>query len=221
MKKLVLLTLLAMSVSPVYAQNIFNLNHHDNLVYSRIGIEPTYVLAVGYMKSFDLPSVNRNLVAYGEVSSPLQLIRSTNYEAKMGVIANLLKYKRFGVTYGLNVSTGHVETKNFSSQKMAFANKLLAGYFSDSWYLAFSGEHEHLFANRITHTEYYRDYIFPEAKDGWYKGAGGNIQLGLEAGFRLVERVDIRFELKVPRSEYFNSYYGSPANLTLAVGYIF
>lgn len=205
----------------INAQNIFNLDEKDKAVYSRLGIEPTYVFALGYMQSFQLKAINRNAVAYGELSSPIKDFGINNYEVKAGGILNVVKWKNIGVTYNLNFSTGKVQTKNFSSQKYAFGNKLCLGSFQDKWFIALGGEYEKIFANKITHTEYYRDFIFPEAIDGWYNGAGGNIQLGLEAGLTIKEILDLRVEFKVPRSERFNSYNGSPGHINLTVAFRF
>ena len=208
-------------IQNIKAQNTFNIQEINRSVYSRFGIEPTYHLALGFRQSFPIKKIKRNAVLYGELSSPVKGIGGSNYEVKTGGILNVLKLNSFGISYHLNFSTGHVKTKNFDSQKFAFSNKLLAGYFSDKWYLAFSGEYEKVMSNKIIHTQYYRDYIFPEAKDGWYKSAGGNIQLGIEVGTTIKGIIDIGFDLKVPKSERFNSYNGSPANANLSTAYRF
>ncbi len=221
MKKIISFLILIAFNQSIYSQNTFNLKEKSNTVYGRFGIEPTYVLGIGYLHSFKLDKINRNLTLFGEVSSPTKIFGYKNYETKLGGILNVIEHKGFGLTYNLNFSMGHVETKNFDSQKFAFANKLLLGYFNRKWYLAFSGEHEKIFANKIKHSQYYRDFIFPEAKDGWYKGAGGNIQLGIETGTTIKECLDLRFEFKIPKSEKFDSYNGSPVNVNLTVGYRF
>lgn len=221
MKKILSLIIAIALFQTTNAQNIFKHTEKRNVAYGRFGIEPTYVFAAGYMHFFNLQKSDKNIVVFGEVSSPTRMFGTKNYEIKFGGIVNAIKHMSFGITYNLNFSTGHVETKNFHSQKYAFANKLLLGYFENRWYIAFAGEYEKIFANNITHTQYYRDFVFPEAKDGWYNGAGGNIQLGIETGFVIKKMVEVRIEIKVPKSEKFNSYNGSPANVNLTIGYRF
>ncbi len=221
MKNLLAVILTLMCIHFSYSQNILNIEERNKTVYSKFGIEPTYVLAVGYMHSFSLEKINRKFVLFGEMSSPTKLFGVKNYEAKLGGMINLIEHKGFGINYHLNFSTGHVETKNFDSQKMAFANKLFLGYFKRKWYITITGEYEKIYANKIVHSEYYRDFIFPEAKDGWYNGAGGNFQFGIETGITIKEYLDIQLEIKMPVSEKFDSYNGSPAHLNLLLGYRF
>lgn len=219
MKKIIVILIVMAFTQTINAQNTFNIKDKNNAVYVRYGIEPTFVFAAGYMHSIRLDALKRNIAVFGEVSSPTNIFGFKNYEVKAGGIINVVKWKGLGISYNLNFSTGHVQTKNFGSQKYAFGNKLLIGFFKNKWHFAFTGEHEKIFANKITHEQYYRDYIFPEAKDGWYKGAGGNIQLGIETGTTIKERVDIRLEIKIPKSEKFNNYFGSPANINLITAY--
>lgn len=221
MKHIVAILITVLFCQAINAQNIFNMEKKNKAIYSRFGIEPTYVFAIGYMQAFDLKSINRKVLTYGDLSSPTKMFGIKNYEAKAGGVIEAISWKGIGVTYNLNFSTGHVQTKNFGSQKFSFGNKLSCGYYKDKWYLAFIGQYEKIIANNLTHTQYYRDYVFPEAKDGWYKGAGGNIQFGLETGFTLKEYLDIRFELKLPKSEKFDSYNGSPAHTNLTIAYRF
>lgn len=221
MKKIIVFIVAFIWMQNINAQNVFNFKNKEKSVYGSFGIEPTYNLTLGYLQCFKVEKIKRNIIFFGEISSPLKAIGLKNYEAKSGGITDLLKLKSFGISYALNVSTGHVQTKNFGSQKYAFSNKLLVGHFTNKWFVAFSGEYERIFANRITHTTYYRDYIFPEAKDGWYKGAGGNIQLGIETGVTVKETIDITFDFKIPKSEKFNRYNGSPVHTNLSLGYRF
>ena len=107
MKKIVILLTVIMWGQNINAQNIFNFQNKEKLVYGQFGIEPTYNLAIGYMQCFSLKKVKRNIVVYGEIGSSLKMIGLKNYEAKVGGILDLLKVNSFGVTYDLNFSTGH------------------------------------------------------------------------------------------------------------------
>ncbi len=75
--------------------------------------------------------------------------------------------------------------------------------------------------NRIEHTAFYRTTYYEDAEDGWYKGAGGMFQFGIESGGTIKEKYDIHFEIKLPFTEKFNSYGGSPFHVNLGLGYRF
>jgi hypothetical protein len=63
--------------------------------------------------------------------------------------------------------------------------------------------------------------LVPETVDGWYIGAGGSWQLGLEFGFTIRQLFDLEIDMKVPRSEKFNGYYGSPFHGNVTLGFRF
>lgn len=220
MKKIYTIIIAFLFIQNLGAQNMFNLNETKNITYLRYGIEPTIVFAVGHMHVFNINGINRNLAVLGEFSRP-QKSFGNNYELKTGGIMPVVQLRDWGFTFQLNFSTGHVETKNFESQKIAFDYALNLGLYKEKWYLSLVGEYENIMANKITNSQYYRDYAYPEAKDGWYKGAGGNVQFGLETGFTIKQRFDVNFDLKVPFSEKFNSYNGSPAHTNVTLGYRF
>ena len=223
MKKIILSFLLIMSViCSINAQHLFNWGEKRNLTYLKYGIEPTFVLTGGYSRNFPIKITNPStLFVFGEVSSPTRLLGIKNYECKIGSMLPILKKDNFGVTFMLNLSTGHVDTKNFSSQKFALGHKTLTGIFKTNWHLGFVVEYEYIMVNYIKNSDYYKYYIFPEAKDGWYKGAGGNFNLGFEYGYTFSNKIELNADFKIPRSMTFKSFYGSPAHLNVRLGYRF
>jgi hypothetical protein len=205
-----------------FSQNLFNLENKNQKGYLKYGIEPTLVVGLGYLHSFPFSFANRKVLAvFGEISSPTKMIGLKNYEAKLGGMVPVVKKGFFGITYQLNFSTGHVETKNFTSQKIATGNKVLVGVFKPKWHLSFVTEFEYVMVNHIKNSEYYKKFIYPEAQDGWYRGAGGSFNLGIEYSYTYRDRFDVMFDFKIPRSMNFNSFYGSPAHTNIHFAYRF
>ncbi len=58
-------------------------------------------------------------------------------------------------------------------------------------------------ATRITHTDWYRTYFYPDAKDGWYSGTGGTIHYGLTGGVTL-GRTELMTRAGFLKTEQFN-----------------
>ncbi|UCH13009.1 MAG: hypothetical protein JSV22_07805 [Bacteroidales bacterium] len=202
------------------AQNILNHNRTNKIIHLRYGLEPTAVIAGGYTHIFSADKINRQIALFGEINNPTRkIIGISNYEFKTGCIIPAVKVKNWAIMYALNLSTGRVKTQILKSHKFAVVNKLQLGLFQGKWYFSLTGEYEKNIANRITHSEYYLETIYPDVKNGRYKGADGYIQLGIETGFTVKGKIDVNFDFKSPFSEKFNSYNGSPGHINLTIGY--
>ena len=82
-------------------------------------------------------------------------------------------------------------------------------------------KYEKNFVNKLTHTQTFRDQYYEGAVDGWYKGGGGTFQFGVAGGMTFMEKVDVHLEIKLPVTEKFNNYAGSPLHVNLGLGYRF
>lgn len=216
MKKIFCLVFLFINIQ-VNSQNLIELNNTKQAIKINYGIEPTYVFGLQYRYAKEFTEKFK-IVSFVESNSPIRIFGLKNYEAKMGIYIPYLFINNCGILYEGNISTGHVETKNFNSQKIAFLNRIYFGIYKEKWHFHFGLAHEHIYANKIKHSNYYREFIYNDAKDGWYKGAGGNFQLGIEYGYVFKQKFETAIEFKIPKSEKWNSYYGSPAHINLNFG---
>lgn len=224
MKKIeIILTSLSLIVSiQLTAQTvIFNDNTIKNNVYIRTGIEPASMIAFGYQRNLNLKFIKPTITTFAEWNFSAFRFSPKNSELKMGGIAPLFQKKNFKIVNDLNLSAGSVSTLHFESKKFAIADEIAFGFYKPKWFLALTAEYEKIYLNHIEHTDFYRENYFEGAVDGWYKGGGGMFQYGLETGRTFYQKYDIHVELKVPFTEKFNSYGGSPAHLNLAIGYRF
>jgi hypothetical protein len=87
--------------------------------------------------------------------------------------------------------------------------------------MAFTAEYKKIYLNHIEHTDFYKETYYKDVVDGWYKGAGGMFQFGIEGGYTFMDKIDAHVELKLPFTEKFNSYGGSPMHVNLGIGYRF
>ena len=55
----------------------------------------------------------------------------------------------------------------------------------------------------VTHSEWYRTYFYADAKDGWYRDAGGTVHYGLVAGLT-VGRAELLVRYGALRTEALN-----------------
>ena len=81
MKKLVyILLVLALQAKFTSAQGVFNkMQAGDQKVYLNIGYDPTITTTLGYGRSFELKSINRNLTLTIDYTLPVFLIDFKHY----------------------------------------------------------------------------------------------------------------------------------------------
>lgn len=206
----------------IQGQTILNRDTpHRNRAYLRAGIDPASMLTFGYERNCDTWFLKGKLTSYTEWSTSAFRLAWKNSELKSGVVFPLLGENSFMIVNNINISAGSISTHNFDSKKFAAAIEMAAGLYKKSWFMAATSEYEKICLNDIENTDFYRVTYYEDARDGWYKGAGGMVQFGLEGGISLQSRYDIHLEIKKPFTEQFNSYGGSPLHVRLGFGYRF
>jgi len=192
-----------------------------NRVYLKVGIEPTTMVTFGYQHSFSSEFLNRTINAFAEWKVPVYKFNLKNSELKIGGIIPLLEKGNFKIINNLNFSFGGVSTRHFSSKRLAIADELSIGMYKNNWFVAATFEYEKILLINLQHTDFYKESYYPDAKDGWYKGTGGMFQVGIQGGLTIKEKYDVKLEAKMPFTEKFNNYGGSPLHANLAFGYRF
>jgi len=208
------------TIGPLSAQSIIN-NDPDikNRVYLRAGIEPATMLTLGYERKFHLSFLAQDLVTFAEYGVSVANLKNADFKA--GGILPVFQRRNFMIINNLNVSAGALSAKNFDSNRFAIADELAFGIYKPKWFVAMTAEYEKIVFTRIEHRDFYRETYYEDAVDGWYKGAGGMFQFGIETGRTFAGRYDVHLEFKMPFTEQFNAYGGSPAHMNIGLGYRF
>lgn len=219
-KTIIIAIALLVTVNQLSAQTIINNDTTiNNRVYLRAGIDPATMLTIGYERKCDISFLKPDIVTYAELGSSIANFK--NSEFKVGGIIPIFEKRNFKIIFNVNLSAGHLSAKNFDSKKFALADELAFGIYKQKWFFALTAEYETIFLNYIEHTNFYKETYYEDAVDGWYNGAGGMWQFGLEVGKTFKQRYDLHLEIKMPFTEKFNSYGGSPAHINLCLGYRF
>ncbi len=219
-KAIIIALTLLFTLNQLSAQTIINNNPDiNNRVYLRTGIEPATMLTLGYERKFDFGFLNQNIVGFVEFGS--SVANFSNNDFKVGGILPVFEKGKFKIVNNLNVSAGSMSAKNFDSKRFAAADELAFGIYSEKRFVALTVEYENIFLNKIEHSDFFKETYFEDAVDGWYKGAGGRFQFGVEGGVTLKKKLDVHLEVKLPFTEKFNSYRGSPMHLNMGIAYRF
>ena len=218
--KIIIIAVLLVTVNQLSAQTIINNDTTiKNRVYLRAGIDPATMLTFGYERKFDISFLKQDIVTYAEWG--FSIANFKNSDLKIGGILPVFEKRNFKIINNLNVSAGSLSAKNFDSKKFAVADEVAFGFYRKASFIAITAEYEKIYLNKIEHTDFYRETYYENAEDGWYKGAGGMFQFGIEGGVTIQEKYDIHLEIKMPYTEKFNSYGGSPMHVNLGLGYRF
>ncbi len=219
-KSIIIAMTLLFTLNQLSGQTIIN-NDPDvyNRVYLRTGIEPATMLTLGYERKFDVGFLNQNIVGYAEFGS--SVANFSNNDFKVGGILPVFGKGKFKIVNNLNLSVGSMSAKNFDSKRFAAADEVAFGIYGEKRFVAFTTEYEKIFLNKIEHTDFYKETYYEDVVDGWYKGAGGRFQIGIEGGFTVKKRLDTHLEVKLPFTEKLNSYGGSPMHVNLGIAYRF
>lgn len=221
MQKLIIIIACLFAIFKMSAQTIVNDFSTNNKAYIRYGVEPTVMLTFGYQHNSSLGMKDKVLTTYGEWSSSVYRFGFKNSELKIGGIIPVFQRGNFKIVNNLGLSAGNTTNKHFEAGKFAVSDEIALGRYKNKWFIAATVEYEKIYLNHIEHTDFYRTTYYEDAQDGWYKGAGGMLQPGIEGGITLKQRVDIHLEIKVPLTEKFNGYGGSPFHVNLGVAYRF
>ena len=221
MRYLITAIMLFVTINQLSAQTIINNAATESRVYLRYGIEPTTMITFGYQRNFDVGFLNRNLTTFAEWGVAAYMFSFNNSDIKIGSILPVIEKGSFKLVNNINLSAGSAATRHFDSKKFAAGDEVAAGFYHQSWFFAATVEYEKIYLNRIEHTEFYRSTYYENAKDGWYKGAGGLFQFGIEVGGTIKKKYDLHIEIKLPFTEKFNNYGGSPLHANFGLGYRF
>ena len=209
------------AMNQLSSQTIINDSETKNRAYLRVGIEPTTMITFGYQRNLNVGFLNRNLTSYAEWGTMMYDFSFDNSELKIGGIIPVFETGDFKVVNNLYLSAGSVTTQNFDSRKFAVGDEIAVGFYKKSWFFAATAEYEKIYLNLIEPTEHYRITYYEDVEDGWYTGGGGMFQFGVEGGISVRQKYDIHLEIKMPFTEKFNSYGGSPLHVNLGLGYRF
>jgi hypothetical protein len=218
--KLSIVAITQVVVVQLTAQTIINSDSiHHNRAYIKAGVEPATMMTFGYQRN--MLFLRQQLTTYAEWNVSIPRFSFDNSELKIGGILPVFKKGEFMIVNNLNFSAGSNITRSFDSKKFAVADELAIGLYKNTWFIAATAEYEKIYLNYIELTPFYRATYYEDAKDGWYKGAGGIFQFGIEGGITIKKRCDIHLEIKMPFTGKFNAYSGSPAHANIGFGYRF
>lgn len=212
----VLLSTLATQTSTAQ-WNVARYESNSNGVYTTFGLEPALVNSIGYSRI--IPVKGHEFKAQGEVGLATTNFDTRDYRVRLGIHTSVVHWKSLHLTGSATFQTRG--TKNDIYRGFNFGADFTGGvgWYRPGWYVSAEFGKDKAVVTHITHTDWYRDYYYADAKDGWYLDAGGFYHCGVAGGVT-IRNVELTGRLGLQQTEKFNTM-SPPLYASVGVAYGF
>ncbi len=140
--------------------------------------------------NFSIPSGKKLLDDFKtKIGGQILLLNTSNVKGSMALNGIYRRYEN-----------PLVRLENFGSEL-----KGTLGYYKQKWFVAGEVGFDKAIVTHFKHSETFKETIFAEVKDGWYKPAtGGNFMYGIQTGWSF-KKSDITFNIGMVRTQDFKA----------------
>ena len=198
-------------------QNVARLDSSANRIYTSFGLDPAFVTSIGYGRVIRLFGHRVELV--GEVGMPVADVDARDFRVRLHAMTSILHWRSLHFTGAAAFITRGTENTIYDGFNFGADATGGLGIYRPGWFIAGEFGFDKAVITHVTHSEWYRTYFFPEARDGWYLNAGGTFHYGLASGIT-IGRFDLGTRVGWLQTEDFNEL--TPpiyASIALGVGF--
>ncbi len=190
---------------------------HPNIVKTTTGLDHGFVFGVGYGRLFRI--LRHPTVIHAQVSMPWAKFDLQDSQWKLGATIPILGKGHWRLSGRIDtvVRTTHNDINRMVS--IGADIRLTGGYVSPSWFAGSLVGFDWALTTHIKHTDAYRETVFSQARDGWYRGTGGTVYMGLYGGYSF-GKLDLATQISQPRHPNFASK-TIPFQVNISASYLF
>ena len=183
----------------LYTQVIAPIPLGTHAIYTSFGLDPAFVAVLGYARNFHNNTLNRDIIFFTEIASPIKL-DLYDYRYKLGGQACIYSFHKLDFSGMFTFITRG--TKNSIHNAISFGMDItfLLGYYRNRWFAAGEFGYDGAIFTYINHSDWYKTYFYSDAKDGWYRNTASNFHYGFRTGFSL-SRIEITLRAGVQKSK--------------------
>jgi hypothetical protein len=82
---------------------------------------------------------------------------------------------------------------------------VFTGFNSKKWYAGVEVNYNQIISTNIKHTDKYKDNVYADVVDGWYKSTASNLKLGVALGTRF-NKFDVYLHGGISKTGQFKNY---------------
>lgn len=154
-----------------------------NQVYTTFGLDPAWVGTLGYGRV--IPLYRHDFQVTGDIGMAVAGLDPRDFRARVGVRTSLARWRSLRLTGSATAIARGTENSIYRAFNWGADFTATAGVYRHGWFAAAEVGKDKAIVTHITHSDWYRRYFYPDAKDGWYLDAGGTIHYGVTAGVAL------------------------------------
>jgi len=208
----------ALAVRDAAAQwNVARFGSARNQVYTTFGLDPAQVASVGYGRV--VPLFGREWQLGAEVGVVAAHFDTRDYRARLQARASLVHWRSLHLVGSAAFITRGTENTIYRAINFGADVTGAAGVYRPGWFMAGEFGFDKAIVTHLTHSDWYRRYIYPDAKDGWYLDTGGTYHYGVTGGVA-IGPAEVAVRAGWLRTEDFNDLL-PPMYASLGVGFRF
>ena len=197
--------------------NVGRFGSTRNQVYTTFGLDPALVTSVGYGRV--VPWRGREWQLGAEVGVVAAEFDARDFRARLQARTTLVRWRSVRLVGSAAFITRGTENAIYRALNLGADFTGAAGVYRSGWFMAGEFGFDKAIITHLTHSDWYRENFYPEAKDGWYLNAGGTFHYGVTGGVA-IGRTEVALRAGWRQTEDFNDVL-PPVYASLGVGFRF
>jgi hypothetical protein len=173
-----------------------------NRSYTSFGLDPAFIGTVGYARIIPVHGHAFQLTADAGIVTARTDTR--DFRARIGTQTSLVRWKSVNLTGSATFVTRGTDNAIYQGFNFGADISGTLGVYRPRWFAAGEFGKDKAIITHITHSDWYRDHYYPDAKDGWYLDAGGTVRAGMTGGIT-IGRTELAGRVGVQQTERYNS----------------
>ena len=181
--------------------NVSRFGEEPNRVYTTFGLDPAMIGTLGYARTFEVVEVPMQFTTEVGVVATGQ--DAKDFRARVGLQVPFVAWRSLYVSGSATIVTRGTENSIYRGFNFGSDFTATAGFYRRRWFAAGDFGFDKAIITHVTHSDWYREHFFPDAKDAWYLDTGGTYHYGVQGGFSL-GRTEVAGRFGWQRTERFN-----------------
>jgi hypothetical protein len=209
MKKLLFFSVLALFVGlQLNAQNndAGLLKANEQAIGIATGIDYSILpVSMQYKRGFNVFNLNLPVNMGLDLTIPIFDFDLNDIRFTLISETSLLRKGNFEIRGGIDPVVCAIKMQTESMTSIGTNFHLFSGITTDSWNVGAEIKYNQMFTTFIHHTDKYKENVFSDVVDGWYKSTASNLRIGLLIDYKF-NRMDLYLKSGISRTGTFQNY---------------
>ena len=209
----------------VFLMGVFQSNAQDNRAGILEAKEQSVGLATGmdysilpveinYKRGVSLFNYKYPVSVGASVTIPMFDFDLNDIRVRLTSETTILRKGNFDVRGGIDPLLVNVKMQTETMTSLGADFHIFTGLTNQKWNAGLELNYNQIFSSYIKHTDKYRENVFMDVVDGWYKNTASNLKIGVLAG-RSFNKFDIYLNIGISKTGKFNNYLFVPTYYAL------